>query len=576
MNKLFFLVFFFFKLAIVAAQCGMYEVPLQERLASSSIVLEGKVIDKRSFKDALTGKILTANTIEVYKIFKGFAADTIALITEGGVVENEMMIASNLLQLQLEDYGVFLIHKNKNGNHLAVASKQGFIKFFLPEKRAADVFVKYNDILIDLYPNISLNGTYLKLKEEDIFSPNEDSSNLRSTPIITSVIPTVIAAGTGETITIRGINFKATRGNSRLGFRNADNGGDSFIFPLPHQYKKWTDTEIQVEVPSNAGSGNLFITVENLSSQSNVKVEIPFSRLNVESENTAFKHVLVSNSPHGGYLLRMNSNFALNQAASESFLRSFNKWRCAIGINWFIGSETDSNVAERDNINSIRFDTGNELPSGVLGVCYSYYNGCRPSNWYLSEMDLVFDGQANWQFGPSLPTSSQFDFESIALHELGHGGQLGHVINSSDVMHYTYNRGQSNRQLNERNITAGKIIVDESAQRTVCEYSPMHQIPQDICEISDIKEFTFSGYLYGPNPVSSSLMVSYNLDRATTMSMNLYDVAGKRIANLVSEQKHIGSYRHDFNLSHLNLSNGLYFLRVIRNMEVEVIKLFLE
>jgi hypothetical protein len=560
-----------------SAQCGLYEVPLQERINHSSIIVEGKVVVQNSFKDSATGKILTSNLIEVYKLFRGEKNDYVEVLTEGGVLDDEMMIASNLLQLQIDDYGIFLLKETPKGAIQAVASKQGFVKFFWPQLSARDVFAKYADIETDLYQKISFNASYKEIRSADfLYDQDDQQENLRSTPIITSISPTVIAAGTGEVITIRGINFKAVRGSNRLGFRDADDGGDSFVFPLPHQYKRWTDTEIEVEVPTNAGSGNLFISVDNLSSQSTATIEIPFSRMNVVSDNTAFRHVLVSRSPHGGYLLQMNRRFAQNQASSESFLRAFNNWRCNVGVNWFIGEETDTDLAVRDNVNVIRFDIGAELPSGVLGVCYSYYSGCRPSSWYLSEMDIVFDGQANWQFGPGLPGTLQHDFESIALHELGHGLQLGHVINSSDVMHYKYNRGQSNRELNERNILAASIIIEESTQKTVCEAFPMHLISKEICEISDIDEFTFTGFLYGPNPVSSSLMVKYNLDRATTISMVLYDVTGKRIANLVNEQKHLGSYRHDFNLNQLNLSNGLYFLRIIRNTEVEVIKLFLE
>ena len=53
---------------------------------------------------------------------------------------------------------------------------------------------------------------------------------------------------------------------------------------------------------------------------------------------------------------------------------------------------------------------------------------------------------ATFQFGPALAIAlSQIDFESVAVHELGHAQQLSHLILPGAVMHYAVARGQNTR-----------------------------------------------------------------------------------------------------------------------------------
>ena len=80
--------------AAASAQCLVYEVPLSARVQQAEAVFEGKVIAKKSFWNKQHTYIYTANTVEVYKIFKGnFTATQTEIITPGGVIGNKAVVA---------------------------------------------------------------------------------------------------------------------------------------------------------------------------------------------------------------------------------------------------------------------------------------------------------------------------------------------------------------------------------------------------------------------------------------------------------------------------------------------------
>jgi hypothetical protein len=64
-----------------------------------------------------------------------------------------------------------------------------------------------------------------------------------------------------------------------------------------------------------------------------------------------------------------------------------------------------------------------------------------------------------WNFATTAPTSQQYDFESVALHELGHGAQLTHIIAPTAVMNYAIANGATSRVLDSNtDITAARDV----------------------------------------------------------------------------------------------------------------------
>src|ERR1041385_2881273 len=94
--------------AAASAQCLLYEVPLSERVQKAEAVFEGKVIAKKSFWNKQHTYIYTANTVEVYKIFKGnFTVTQTEIITPGGVVGGKAIVAEPALKLSNGETGIF-------------------------------------------------------------------------------------------------------------------------------------------------------------------------------------------------------------------------------------------------------------------------------------------------------------------------------------------------------------------------------------------------------------------------------------------------------------------------------------
>src|SRR6476661_4010055 len=92
----------------------LYKIGLKEKAKASSLIVEGKVIDKKSFWNDAHTMIFTANTVEIYKLFKGTPAEkTIEIMTQGGSVGPDAITVSDLLQLDIGETGIFFCEPNR-------------------------------------------------------------------------------------------------------------------------------------------------------------------------------------------------------------------------------------------------------------------------------------------------------------------------------------------------------------------------------------------------------------------------------------------------------------------------------
>ena len=494
------------------AQCSMYEISLTQRIQNSDNVFEGSVVSSTSFWNSGHTLIYTSNIIDVYKEFKGKSSGSqIEIITEGGTVGDKMHVVEPSLHLNKGETGIFFTEPAKVSNPntpfannalVAYAGSQGFIKYDINKKNAADPFKNYSSIEAELYTRIEseLKNKPLIVKPFDINASHKNINSNNSTetvPVINSFSPTTITAGTGSILTINGSGFGATQGASFVEFKNADNAGTNYIQPDVSQYMSWSDAQITVKVPSktsvqaNAGTGTIQVTVASNTAVSSGSLTIKYSEINLMYSSVLYQTDHADDNGSGGYTWQMFTGFDGNAAAKASFTRALNTWTCGTGINWGIGTTTSVDVIAADNINVVRFDIGAELPAGVLGRCSSYYSACgSPFNWSVNELDIVFDAAADWNYSTSAPTGSQYDFESVALHELGHGHQLNHVINTNDVMHYAISNAVSRRILNLDDLDAGNDLMSRSTVTNSCGPTKMIAIPNTAPTIGTITQTT--------------------------------------------------------------------------------------
>lgn len=480
----------------LSSQCSVFEIPLAQRVNSATFIAEGKVINQYSYWNSSHTMIYTANEIELYKIFKGSVTTTaIEIITEGGTVNLDKIVVEPALELEIGQVGMFtctpvvrakgiMVSRGRLPQFEAYASLQGFVKYDLANQTASDAFRTYNDIQTEVY-NVCAPAGHQQYREIRHFDIN--NSTQRNGPeevmaiSISGFSPASLRAGTGDVLTINGSGFGSSQGSGNVGFKNADDGGSTYINPLATQILSWSNTQITVEVPKNAGTGTIRVTNNSAeTATSSGTLTITYAHLNVNynpgSGVTAYQTDHIDDNTSGGYTWRMNTGFDGDASARASFMRAFDTWRCNTGVNWTIGATTSINDAVSDATNVICYDNTSPLAAGILGVCYSYWSGCSSGPtivWYVNELDIIFDEGSNiapltWEYGPAAPSGSEYDFETVAVHELGHGHQLGHVISPGAIMHYAISNGTSNRSLGANDLAGGQFVQAKSVVANVC------------------------------------------------------------------------------------------------------------
>ena len=76
-----------------------------------------------------------------------------------------------------------------------------------------------------------------------------------------------------------------------------------------------------------------------------------------------------------------------------------------------------------------------------------------------------------------------------------------------------------------------------------------------------------------PNPFNPSTTISYDVARNGLVSIEVYDVVGRKVADLVNEVKSVGSYSVQFDAG--SLSSGIYFTRLEAGSTVQIRKMTL-
>ena len=567
---------------LTIAQELLYEVPLQTQVQSSSEIIEGKVISKASFWDDAHHNIYTINTVEVYKTFKGQTiAQTIEVITPGGTVGSESEVVTPSLTLNIGDLGVFMLHNNDvnitNGTvqnkFKPTASSQGFYKYDLNNNTVRNPFQANEGITSTFYSQIRAltnNTAIVEVSNFDVdavFENNVANRDVNGATSITSFTPTTLNGGVKDQLTITGAGFGATEGT--VEFRDANAGGEDnmgtpvYYAALSSQIVSWSNTQIVVEVPSRAGTGDVRVTTNGggSSAVSGQTLTVFYSQINPSNGTNAFSSQHFDTNGNGGYTWQMFTDFDANASAKASFLRAFDTWVCTTGVNWEIGAVTTTDVIAADGINIIRFDNGTELPQGVLGRCTSRFGSCGGLEAVVTELDIVFNdtftgslSALSWEYGPGTATGFEVDFESVAVHELGHGHQLAHIIDSGEVMHYSIANGQNSRDLGASDLAGGTNVMNSNVNTAVCSQPLM---TYSACSTLGVDENTLANDIaIFPNPAKDNLNIR-SASHISVEHMSIYDIRGRHV---LTQNVNTSNNLNSINVSELNA--GVYFIKL--------------
>ncbi|XMO87672.1 T9SS type A sorting domain-containing protein [Algibacter sp. AS12] len=570
---------FLMNLTKVSAQVSLKEIPLKEQIDNSSLVVEGEVVAHRSFWDEAQEKIYTVYTVNVYKVFKGEFVEQVEVVELGGTVGLNALVVSHGLNLKKGNQGVFTLYDSnfklkattKLKKFKTYSAVQGFYKYDRANDEVANVFGKTNGIESTFYKTVT-KLTKTSYKEVRAFKAAKVSSKSAGVlvPGGISFPSTPVTAGTKTELVITGSGFGTDLG--KVGFRDADEGGAVFTDALDSEIISWSDSEIRVHVPSFAGTGNIRVTDSGgASSVSAGNLTVTYATSNalfeISGENQAFEVQHYNNNGLGGYTWSFFTDFfqdMVHPGAKASYERALESWRCETGVNWIVDAN-ETNISETSDIetNIIRFDNGNELEAGVLGVTYTSFGGrfCPGGVIaYVVDNDMVFDKETSWYFGLENETldAGEYDFETVALHELGHAHLLGHVNDVTNVMNFEIFDQDINTTLDVNSINAANSVHLRSTTNEVCTGNPTIPLMTDYsgsCGLSvgdNTMENSISIY---PNPAENEFYIQssiVNLNRVV-----IYDVGGRLILELdVADNSKL----IPVNLS--SVSKGLYFVNL--------------
>ena len=482
----------------------------------STMVFSGQVIDKESYWDVEHKMIYTVHKVKLAKSYKGSFEQYTFLISEGGTIGLQGIIVKPSVKFRINSTGYFLLKEASSifldgfsgDNELMELTNTSF--GFLPYN-IYDDSVQITDDLRITPKNFEKKLKKISKKKPTITNPifNEQifsSSFSLANSEISSISPTTIIAGNKEVLTINGNGFGEFLSGDSYGkvlFKNADDGGSTWLSSIKTQIVSWSDTEIKVEVPSDCGSGLLRVqTASDKIIESNQEIDIPYSLNsltypsdgepdeiyeypiyhtgNIKEDILDADDEYLDHIYDGRYFLTLNSDFSLIDDARAQFDFALTDWVCRSGINFELTEETSSiDSAKKDNTNIVSFGNTN-----ALGVTYMYFDGCVITDSEenivdvqiaYTEIDIIFNNVVQW--GYDEVSNSQYDFKSTAKHEIGHALGFGHNINEYSLMHYASPRGMGTTSIDSY-LSGTNIINNRDTSTSLCDVLSPHQVSE--------------------------------------------------------------------------------------------------
>jgi photosystem II stability/assembly factor-like uncharacterized protein len=117
----------------------------------------------------------------------------------------------------------------------------------------------------------------------------------------------------------------------------------------------------------------------------------------------------------------------------------------------------------------------------------------------------------------------------------------------------------------------GKYYVASVWERAVW-YAPVPNITDVESINSEIPEMFILEQNY-PNPFNPSTTFSFSITKKEFVTLAIYNSIGEKVANIVSQNMHAGSYNFNWNAN--NLTSGVYFARLTAGSKAQVQKIML-
>lgn len=547
------------------AQCLSLANAVEQQLNSSNKIIEGKVLSQQAFVGA-DGNIYTSNSIDVYRVFKGEVGFNLDVVTEGGVIGDLMQVVTPSAQMQVGDYGVLVLANDAQRSLPSLASA-----FYSLDERSGTVYgLKNVSQREKLYEAIARStGTQTIEMRRVPMDMVHGNSGSRTVPSVTSVYPLEVTAGTQTVLTITGQGFGTEQGDGYVAFHNADDGGQSFVsLPSGPHYLSWTDTQIEMYVPSStlfnstvAGTGSIRVISGNgTSTESTQQVSVEYAKSEVVYSNQLNNTMLVG-MQFGGYVYKSNQQLAQFANGSTLVEDAFVKWACNTGVNFTLDNEiVNMTNWAHDETNLIGLSNSGQLPSYLLGKTVTTFSGCGTPNglqWNLIEVDILLNSDIDWWIGDETPVGNLYDLETAILHEIGHAHLLQHNNNLNSPMYFQLSEGAMRRDLHAPSIDGGNYVSTQAVEApTTCGNESHQYFDFSTCNLSlinGIDDEAKNEISIYPNPFQDQITV---VDEWKSGSQFLiFDATGRRVLSGVLNST-------NQTISTAQLPNGVYLLEV--------------
>jgi hypothetical protein len=233
----------------------------------------------------------------------------------------------------------------------------------------------------------------------------------------------------------------------------------------------------------------------------------------------------------------------------------------------------------------VKDDLGNIYVTGETGALGF------PLTYKITTIKYSPDGNEIWlnEFGDSAGTDGYTGYD-IAIDNLLNIYVIGQRYSNSDFTTIKYNTAGSfqwaihyNGLSNSQDVPVA-VGVDPNGNVFSTGNSLDFTTGYDIAIIKYIQTPTavddeienlisFSLEQNYPNPFNPSTNIQYTISSNQFVKLKVYDLLGREVATLVNEEKSAGSYKVEFDASHL--SSGIYFYKLNSGSFTETKKMIL-
>ncbi len=274
-------------------------------------------------------------------------------------------------------------------------------------------------------------------------------------PFIESITynsPPPLVAGKNQTITIKGVNFGSFRGSGKVQFKNADDGGATYLTDFDVQdYKNWSDNAITLVIPSVVvaaarpghpdeapapGTGTIKLYNNVMDTCISVdSVKIKYGLMNTPDVDK-IRYYLRNSDKSGGITFQLGTGVSNNPSAKAAIEMALAEWSCKLNVDLKLGTDIVAGIADDGrNVIALEPNLSSVQKTHIrLEACGTYDKEAVT----YREIDIGIKPGVSWYYDlteTDVP-KGKIDFYQGFLHEIGHALGLTHVIDKKDLMYY--------------------------------------------------------------------------------------------------------------------------------------------